>query len=134
MKSEIAERNITVHKDLSTDLGQILFDRGQIRQALTNLVLNACESMPDGGTLNVTTRTNTNMVELSITDTGYGIAAESLDHIFDSFYSTKSSGTGLGLPLVRQICLAHGGDVRCADTSERGTTFIITLPGQETAS
>jgi signal transduction histidine kinase len=131
MKSEIAERNIDVIIDLNDALGPTLFDRGQIRQALTNLVLNACESMPEGGTLRVETRMNGDMVKLSIGDTGDGIPSEALEHIFDSFYSTKSGGTGLGLPLVRQICLAHAGDVRCAHTGETGSTFVITLPGPQ---
>ncbi len=132
MKGEIAERQISVELELSNELEPILFDRGQIRQALTNLVLNACESMSEGGILRVKTHMNRDMVELSITDTGDGITAEALEHIFDSFYSTKSGGTGLGLPLVRQICLAHGGDVRCADTRQTGSTFIVSLPGPQT--
>ncbi len=131
MKSEIAERNIVVKTDLSTNLGPILFDRGQIRQALTNLVLNACESMSDGGTLRVQTRMNGDMAELSIEDTGDGIPSEALEHIFDSFYSTKSGGTGLGLPLIQQICLAHAGNVRCAQTGKNGSTFVVTLPGPQ---
>jgi signal transduction histidine kinase len=134
MKSEIAERHISVELELSNASEPILFDRGQIRQALTNLVLNACESMPDGGMIRVKTQMYRDMVELAITDTGDGIPADAIEHIFDSFYSTKSGGTGLGLPMVRQICLAHGGDIHCTSTGDTGSTFVITLPGPQATS
>ncbi|MCP4604927.1 MAG: HAMP domain-containing protein [Proteobacteria bacterium] len=132
MKSEIADSRISVETNLADDLEPILFDRRQIRQALINLLLNACEAMQDGGTLRVKTQRHTDMVELAVTDTGSGVPDESLDHIFESFYSTKSSGTGLGLPLSRQICLAHGGDISYKKSGEKGSTFIIALPDNRT--
>lgn len=76
-----------------------------------------------------TRRKTSDMVELAVTDTGSGIPEDAREHIFESFFSTKSSGTGLGLPLVRQICTAHGGSVRCENTSSAGSTFIVALPG-----
>ncbi len=133
MKNELAERRIQVEFDLAPNLESLLFDRGQIRQALVNLLRNACEAMPDGGIIRTSTRSNGRMVELAVTDSGQGIPAEALDQIFESFYSLKSSGTGLGLPLVRQICLAHGGAVRCEQTGTDGSTFVIALPKTHTA-
>jgi two-component system, NtrC family, sensor kinase len=128
MKNEINEHKIAIQTDLDKQLSPVLFDRAQIKQALTNLVRNACEAMPDGGTLTLGTMATKNAVELTVKDTGIGIADNALESIYKSFYSTKSSGTGLGLPLVRQICLAHGGDVHCDNHSKQGTTFIITIP------
>jgi two-component system NtrC family sensor kinase len=128
MKGEITDRDIAVTTELVDNLGPVLFDAGQIRQALTNLLLNACEAMPGGGALKVTTRKNSEQVELAVSDTGGGVPADALDHIFESFYSTKKSGTGLGLSLVRQICRAHGGDVRYERSDGAGATFIISLP------
>jgi two-component system NtrC family sensor kinase len=131
MKSEIEERHILIDTDLNVALEPVLFDRSQIRQALTNLLRNACESMPDGGSLQVATLVNDDMVELRVSDTGGGVPAEAQDHIFESFYSTKKSGTGLGLPLVRQICQAHGGNASCLRTGKDGSTFVIALPGPQ---
>ncbi|MCP4675427.1 MAG: HAMP domain-containing protein [Deltaproteobacteria bacterium] len=134
MKSEIADRRVVVKTDLASHLGPVLFDRQQIRQALSNLLRNAYEAMSDGGEIRVTTQRRADMVELAVSDTGDGVPEEALEHIFESFYSTKSSGTGLGLPLVRQICLAHGGDVRYKDATGKGSTFIVVLPGTHTAT
>ncbi|MDJ0762327.1 MAG: ATP-binding protein [Myxococcota bacterium] len=129
MRGEISECGIAINTDLSPTLGPVLFDRGQIRQALTNLFRNACEAMQDGGILVVGTQRQGDWIELSVTDTGPGVPEDAVDHIFDAFYSTKSSGTGLGLPLVRQICLAHGGEIRYESTAEQGSRFVIALPG-----
>lgn len=134
MAGEIERGRVRISKRLADDLGPALFDRGQIRQALTNLVRNACEAMPDGGTLSVETRLAGDTMEIAVTDTGSGVPAEAADHIFESFFSTKSGGTGLGLPLVRQICLAHGGDVRLATTGPDGSTFVLSLPGPGSAA
>ncbi len=133
MSGEIADRQILVEAALAKDLSTTLFDRGQMRQALANLFRNACEAMPEGGKLHVSTKKLSDTVELAVSDTGSGVPDDALDHIFESFYSTKSSGTGLGLPLVRQICLAHGGDVRYEKQSNSGSTFIITLPATRAA-
>ena len=131
MRGEITEHRIDVDLRLAANLEQMPFDRGQIRQALVNLLRNACEAMPEGGSLSVETRKNGSAVELVVEDTGDGVPTDAMDQIFESFYSLKSGGTGLGLPLVRQICLAHGGDVRCDKTGKSGSTFVISLPARD---
>jgi signal transduction histidine kinase len=128
MKSEMAGEKISVETDLAPDLGLLLFDRGQIRQALVNLFRNSCEAMPNGGKIRASTRSVGDTVELEVSDEGHGIPEDALDQIFEAFYSLKSGGTGLGLPLVRQICSAHGGSVRCRETGSSGTAFVIALP------
>jgi two-component system, NtrC family, sensor kinase len=128
MRGELAEKRTLVTRNLADGLPPLLFDQSQIRQALVNILRNACEAMPGGGRVQVSTRRTGGTVELEVRDTGCGVPREALDHIFDSFYSTKSSGTGLGLPMVRQICLAHGGEARCDDTGPEGSRFVISLP------
>ena len=121
--------------------------RGQIEQILLNLVINARQAMPQGGHLRVEVRENadSNMVEISIADTGTGIPAEQLRHIFEPFFTTKDGpddtgkgGTGLGLAVCRDIIEAHNGRIRVESIVGRGTTFTVKLPafipGQPTAA
>jgi two-component system sensor histidine kinase HydH len=84
--------------------------------------------MPNGGTVTVRTRRRGDTAQLLVSDTGPGIPGDEREQIFDTFYTTKSSGTGLGLPLVRQICLAHGGDVALEEDQNKGSRFVISLP------
>ena len=128
MKEEVKERGISIETALSKELDPLFFDRAQIRQAFSNLVRNACEAMPGGGVLSIETSIESEMIELRVSDTGSGVPEEAADHIFESFFSTKSAGTGLGLPLVRQICIAHGGDAWLKETSDAGSCFALSLP------
>ncbi len=128
MNEEFKEAGVEIEKALNSDLAPIFFDRAQMRQALSNLLRNACEAMPSGGTIRVSTAAAADTVELTVKDSGGGVPDDAVAHIFKSFYSTKSSGTGLGLPLVRQICIAHGGDARLQTTGKEGSSFVISLP------
>jgi two-component system, NtrC family, sensor kinase len=132
MRSELSDAKIDVSARLATDVRPTLFDRGQIRQALVNLLRNAREAMPEGGRVEVATWSDGRGVGLAVADDGPGIPSEVAVQIFDSFYTTKSGGTGLGLSMVRQICLAHGGDVRYEENPGGGSRFSITLPGGTT--
>ncbi len=129
MTGEFSELGITAESRLDRDLPPVLFDKGQIRQALINLLRNACEAMPEGGKVQVTTGADEKNVEMRISDTGVGISPQAVKQIFESFYTTKSGGTGLGLAMVRQICLAHGGEVRHEETDDPGSVFVVSLPG-----
>jgi signal transduction histidine kinase len=133
MRSELAEANVAVVTALSADVRPALFDRGQLRQALVNLLRNAREAMPDGGRVTVSTWADAARIGLAVADDGPGIPADVAESIFDSFYTTKSGGTGLGLSLVRQICLAHGGDVRYEENPGGGSRFTIALPAASRA-
>ena len=132
MRSELSDARIETVARLATDPRPALFDRGQIRQALVNLLRNAREAMPEGGRVEVTTWSDERGAGLEVADNGPGIPADIAAHIFDSFYTTKSGGTGLGLSVVHQICLAHGGDVRYEENPGGGSRFAITLPGGTT--
>jgi signal transduction histidine kinase len=106
--------------------------KGQIQQVLLNLLLNATQAMPDGGTIAivVTTeeRAGTHHAVLDISDTGSGVAETIRGRIFDSFLSGRPDGTGLGLAIAKRILLSHHGDIELRNTSETGTTMRITLP------
>jgi len=120
------ERGVRVEQHLSTDLPLIMADGDKLKQVLLNLCKNAVEAMPDGGTLAVRLRNAGERITLEVADTGRGIPA-GVD-IFEPFVTTKSEGTGLGLPIVRQIMAAHDGILTYTSEAEKGTTFTITLP------
>jgi two-component system sensor histidine kinase PilS (NtrC family) len=103
-------------------------DPHQFRQALWNLCRNALETMRDGGELLVGAAPHVDRVEVWVSDTGRGIPAADLPHIFEPFFSTKPGGSGLGLALVHRILTEHGGQVDVRSAAGLGTTFTITLP------
>jgi len=125
---QIEDRAVTVSQRLHEPLPPISVDRRQLKFAVINVLNNALDAMPPGGRLRVRTQGNGNNVELSIADTGAGIPAEDMAKIYDPFYTTKQSGTGLGLSLVRRIVEGHGGRIDCRSIRRVGTTFTINLP------
>lgn len=105
-------------------------DPVRIRQVLSNLVANALRYTPRGGAVDIEARSVTNGVEIRVADTGSGISAEALPHIFDRFYKgAGSSGSGLGLTIARRLIEAHGGTIRAESRPGVGTTFVVSLPG-----
>jgi signal transduction histidine kinase len=134
LEPELARARTKVQLDLEEDLPPVSGDEGQLRQALLNLVRNAKEAMAQtGGQLTLRTRlalangTGDDEVLVEVEDQGPGISREAEAHLFDPFYSTKSGGTGLGLPLSQRIAQEHGGSLRCERRGDRGATFILTL-------
>jgi two-component system sensor histidine kinase PilS (NtrC family) len=105
-------------------------DPQQFRQALWNLCLNALDAMPDGGELRVAAAVDGSTLRVEVGDTGDGIAPGDVGHLFEPFFSTKATGSGLGLPLVHRIAQEHGGDVEVASAPGHGTTFTLTFPGR----
>jgi signal transduction histidine kinase len=100
-----------------------------MRQALLNLALNACQAMPEGGTLRITCRpTSRARVEIDVEDTGVGIAPENLQKIFDLYFTTKEKGSGIGLSMVYRTVQLHDGAVEVQSTPGRGTRFRLVLP------
>jgi two-component system sensor histidine kinase PilS (NtrC family) len=104
-------------------------DRQQFRQAVWNLCLNAVQAMPEGGELRVAMAVSGGRLRLRVDDTGEGIAAADLGHVFEPFFSTKLDGTGLGLALVHRVVQDHGGDIDVQSRPGVGTSFTVTLPG-----
>jgi len=119
---------IVVLDYLTSDLPTVLLDRESFRGALLNLVLNAEQAMPEGGQLVVRTSVTGEGVALDLIDTGCGMDEKTRQHIFDAFFSTKSGGSGLGLPTARKIIEAHGGQILVQSEPGRGTKFTIKLP------
>jgi PAS domain S-box-containing protein len=117
--------NIETHLDVE-NLPVIKGDEILLRQAFTNLIQNAAEAMPGGGDLTVKSSTG-DFLEITLSDTGPGIAGDLADKIFLPFFTTKDRGTGLGLSLVQKIIVSHGGTIS-VDGSDRGAIFRIRLP------
>lgn len=107
---------------------EIFADRHLLQQAFINLFSNAIEAMGDNGLLNVEIDTIRDNVQIKVSDTGKGILPENLPMIFDPFFTTKEKGTGLGLAIVYNIIKRHHGKIEVSSVTDKGTTFIITLP------
>ncbi|MBN2719168.1 MAG: two-component sensor histidine kinase, partial [Deltaproteobacteria bacterium] len=136
MASQLAELKIDVELKLDANPDSAPFDREQMVQVLINLMRNAIQAMPDGGRIFISTDRRDGLLTMRVTDTGSGISSDSAASIFDPFFTTKSDGTGLGLAMVRQICLAHGGNIQYIDRAvasnsgdaATGATFEISIP------
>ena len=130
---EVRGRSIHLHKSYDPSLPPLLADHDKLTQVILNLLKNALEATPPGGTITVGTRVQptrekAEQVEVFISDTGSGIPAEDHDRIFDLFFTTKPRGTGLGLPICRRIVEDHGGSIAAESQPGQGTTFILRLP------
>lgn len=124
---------VTVRLDVPEHDLVVQMDGDQIRQALLNLVRNGKESMPQGGELVLGAHAEAESLVLRVTDHGVGIDATHLDRIFDPFYSTKLTGTGLGLALTQQIVTEHGGNLEVSSEPGAGTEFRIRLTLQQSS-
>jgi signal transduction histidine kinase len=107
---------------------QLAGNAEQLKQACLNIILNALQAMPGGGTLTISAQITTGEIALRFVDSGPGIPAEDLQKIFNPFYTTKREGTGLGLAITQRIVTAHGGRLEVASRVGTGTTFTIVLP------
>ena len=124
---EIAE-NIKLSKDLQSDLPMIMIDANQIGQILINLIENACQAMTDGGELKISTKVSRSFMEIQISDSGSGIPEKVAKKIFDPLFTTKASGTGLGLALCQGIIQKHNGVIDVKSQEGIGTEMLVKLP------
>jgi signal transduction histidine kinase len=108
--------------------GALAFHASTLRRALLNVVHNALEAMPQGGSLTVECIRTTTAVELRVSDSGVGIPAERVTRIFEPLYTTKPGGTGMGLYIVQQTLTAHGGRITVESVEGQGSTFTLILP------
>jgi signal transduction histidine kinase len=113
--------------NLAADAGEVPADPEQLRRALRNLVLNALDAMPQGGTLSIRTARHDGKVALEVTDTGEGLTPEECDRLFTPYYTTKQHGTGLGLAIVQSVVSDHKGTISVQSEPNKGTTFRIEL-------
>ncbi|MCL5236451.1 MAG: ATP-binding protein [Nitrospirae bacterium] len=123
---QIKNQSINVNLDLKK-LPPVKADRAMIQQAVLNLVLNAIEAMPDGGTLIVSSKLGNGHAVVAVQDAGGGIPGDIKDKIFDPFFTTKSDGTGLGLSIVYNIVSLHNGEISF-ESNGKGTTFNLKIP------
>jgi signal transduction histidine kinase len=134
------QANIDIKCHLPADLPCVPLDRDLFKQALLNLLLNARQAMPEGGQITIQSKSDAENpkseirnpksgIELCLIDTGKGMSAEVIAKAFKPFFSTRSGGTGLGLPTTRKIVEAHGGKIELESAEGRGTKFTIHLPG-----
>ena len=123
-------QDITIIRDLQPGIPAITTDGNQLSQAFVNIVLNAADAMPNGGTLTIRSRVQDGTIVIEFEDTGVGIAQENLSRIFDPFYSTKEKGTGLGLAVSYSIIKELNGSLTAASELNKGSRFVITLPLQ----
>jgi two-component system, NtrC family, nitrogen regulation sensor histidine kinase NtrY len=113
---------------LAESLEPINADPELLHRSLGNLILNALDAMPDGGTLTLQTRQQDDHVCLDVSDTGTGLTPQECEHLFTPYYTTKPQGTGLGLAIVQSVISDHGGKISVRSKKNEGTTFIIELP------
>jgi PAS domain S-box-containing protein len=106
----------------------IAVDTEKMKRAFANLITNALEAMPKGGTLTVTSSGSNDKLEIAFTDTGTGMTGETLGKIWSPLFTTKAKGIGLGLPIAKRLVEAHGGSITVKSTAGKGSTFTVTLP------
>ena len=129
-EKQLKENDINIVETFADGLGLVNASKNQLRQVFLNMVANARDAMPAGGTLSVVTGGDTAMINVEISDTGTGIREEHLAKIFDSFFTTKGEvkGVGLGLSVCYGFIQDHGGDIEVKSQEGEGTTFTISLP------
>jgi len=133
VSTETKKKQINITKNYSSDIPTIQIDREQIKQVFLNILLNAIEATSENGKITVKTRSFTKpggepYVQIEFTDTGYGIPEEYLEDIFNPFFTTKSTGSGLGLSISSQIVHEHRGYIDVESQRDKGSSFFINLP------
>ena len=128
LNAEIADRDILVELETAQNLPALELDRDQMKQAFYNVIRNSFQAMKSGGILRIATTLEPDYVAVAFADTGGGIAPENMGKVFDPYYTTKASGSGLGLLIVRRIVREHGGEIELRNDTGRGLTVTIRLP------
>jgi signal transduction histidine kinase len=138
LRGEVSRYSISIHEELMGGLPKIEADRVALQQVLMNLMLNAIEAMKDmatPGKLTITAQQDENrQILVSVSDTGMGLPPEQTEQIFNTFFTSKSQGTGMGLPISRSIIESHGGRLWATSNSGPGATFRFTLPVEAAAA
>ncbi len=128
LRPQSTANKVEVRLALDQNAATAMIDEASMNGALMNLILNAIEAMPKGGTLSITTAAADGTLRLEITDTGRGISEEEAKNIFEPFYTTKEQGLGLGMPYAKKIIEQHGGTVSVASRPGEGTKLSIAVP------
>jgi signal transduction histidine kinase len=128
IKAQNRVGQIQITCDFQPDLPKASLDRVLIRQVLINLITNAVEAITGRGAINIRTWSDPGKVHVAVSDTGHGIAPEHLDKIWNLYFTTKPSGIGMGLPIVKRFVEAHQGTIRAENSKGQGATFTFSLP------
>lgn len=120
--------SIVVRQELDPDLAELLGDADQLQQVFVNLIANAVQAMPEGGSLTLRTRPDGCFAVAEVTDSGVGIAEENIGRIFEPFFTTREKGIGLGLAVSKSLVEGHNGSIEVDSTHGLGTTFTVRLP------
>lgn len=128
LSMQMEEKGYTIQKDYQNFLPEIHADADMLYQSFLNILINAMQAMPGGGTIAVSIRSNGKIVSINFEDEGQGIADEILEKIWDPFFTTKEMGTGLGLGMVKNIIESHGGNIQIVNRTEGGTQVTVELP------
>ncbi|MEN3940177.1 ATP-binding protein [Prosthecobacter sp. SYSU 5D2] len=128
LKPDLDQAKVKVRLDLRADMPAMPLDADQMKQAMYNLIRNACQAMPKGGSLTIHGSYTDFEVRLSFEDSGRGISPEQMGKLFQPFSTTRSSGTGLGLLIVRRIIREHGGEIDIESRAGKGTRVSLWLP------
>ena len=128
LEPEIKDRGISLTLELRSALPPLQLDPDQIKQAFYNVVKNASQATDQGGSITVRSDLTDEHVSVIFTDTGEGISASEMSDVFQPYFTTKKSGTGLGLLIIRRIIREHGGDIKISSEEGKGTSVTISLP------
>ncbi len=128
MAREIKNSNITLKKEYGSPIPPVLLNTDQIRQVFINLINNAIQAMPHGGSLEAKVGYERGSVNVTISDSGHGIPDVQLDKIFEPYFTTRGNGAGLGLMIVQRVISEHNGDIDVSSSPESGTTVTIKIP------
>ena len=131
LRPQLTANKVEVRMSPDRNRATVMLDEASMNGALLNLILNAVEAMPKGGTLSITTEAVDETLRLEITDTGRGISEEEAKNIFEPFYTTKEQGLGLGMPYAKKIIEQHGGLISLRSQPGEGTKIYVTLPAQQ---
>lgn len=127
--SQYARRaNVTIERDVVDGVADVWADPDKLKQVFVNLIFNAVQSMPDGGSVRIEAHPDDGCVKVTVVDDGVGIPQESVGKIWDPFFTTRSDGTGLGLAIVHRIVDEHRGYISVDSEVGRGSTFVVRLP------
>jgi len=128
MRHEAEDQHIRIVTQIEPNLPDVMIDRKNLKQALLNIVKNAIAAMPDGGVLTISASVKNDELQIAVSDTGIGIPEELMTKIFEPYFTTKESGTGLGLTITFKIVKEHNGEITVESTPSKGSTFTIHLP------
>ncbi|MFC1668084.1 PAS domain-containing sensor histidine kinase [Chlamydiota bacterium] len=128
MKPELKSLHIKTKLHLDKTIPESIFDKNLIKQALSNIIKNAFQAMPSGGTITLKTKNNKKNIQITISDTGIGMKPEFIKKIFEPYVTSKPDGVGLGLMISDRIISEHNGKISVKSIINQGTTFVVDLP------